>query len=167
MSLSVTILLLPRPGKDLIAMLDHIDKTASDPVLGPKWPPSAGKMGYAASRVRCDLDHSELGAVSDVCKILSDSPTLVDSIPKGDLVFNWLVHATRGRELVHVATNFVQERGPEVAVAACLARAKESADSVLGYHLVTSYVKPDPSTPNFAGQELQYYLGRGIDGLRA
>ena len=139
------------------ALLDQIDKRVSDPALNHKWIPSVASMGYAALGVLCDLEHSELDAVSDVCKTLSDKPTLTDSIPKGDPVFNWLVHATHGRALVQNANNFLQGRAPEVAVAACLARAKESADSVLGYHLVTSYAKPDPSTPNFAGEELQYY----------
>ena len=81
-------------------------------------------------------------------------------MPKGDLVLAWLVDALRGHELLGLAETFVEERGPEVALAQCLARAKECADSVLDYDIVSSYPTPEPSSP-----QLLYFMEEILMGF--
>ena len=72
-------------GGDLIALLDAIDKTVSDPERGHTWIPSVAKAGCAALRVLCDVENTSLDAVSDVCKVFGpENPRLAEMTPKGD-----------------------------------------------------------------------------------
>ena len=105
-------------GADLIALLDAIDKTVSDPERGHTWIPSVAKAGCAALRVLCDVENTSLDAVSDVCKVFGpQNPRMAEMTPKGDLVFDWLVNASRGRQLLALADAYLEDRGPEVALA--------------------------------------------------
>ena len=80
-------------GADAIALLGAVLLAVSD----PDWIPNLAQRWYEAARLLVDVENSELGAVSDVLRMIESSEHPPD---ERDRVSAWIADSTIGRSLV-------------------------------------------------------------------
>ena len=127
-------------------------------VSDPDWIPKLAQRWYEAARLLVDVENSELGAVSDVLRMIASSEHRPD---ERDLVSAWITDSAIGRSLVKYATDYLATHKAESELAAVLSSAKALADSVLRYRPVADYPEGKRST------DIGYYIAEYLKPFEA